>query len=586
MAKDKDIKRKYLILYRRAMEELLSESPKENILTSSSLKKLRSKLQITQEDHETVETRVRRRLGVSSIDSEDYTARLDYYNTILAKDKKDIDAWVGKGEALYHLGQDLRAIKCFEKALKLDANFEEAWYYQGLSLTELEDYDKALESFDKAIRLFHEFKQAWLASGITLNKKGEHKKALACVNKAMKIDSKFLPSIIGQLIIEFDIEDYEACIASADKALETFPKHEEILSFRRESKRALNQPSEELGPNKGDEIPLKDMGDEIIITKDLSNDHEMDIPILEMVPEEEMVDQLQELEVLEEIETIYESDTESDVHAIEDEEKLPSKINAEDTEEELPLAEVVYESDEDSEEEMENNLEELMTLQPLEEMEDKGEKALEESEKLMEDIIDEIESEADEIIEEKAKKENKSLNVKEDLFEEEGETTYKSDFDSYEFVRPEKEDILIECSACGDLIPNDVSICPLCEATINDSTVEEEEPEQKPEGKEEDLEESEDSTSLQNQNDRQEEEPKIRKRSRAKKERRSLVQLREARKAREKPKKYRARRLYAGVDRIHKLIKCPKCGSPVVIPSAIRPITVSCSACGAYGQLA
>jgi len=70
-----------------------------------------------------------------------------------------------------------------------------------------------------------------------------------------------------------------------------------------------------------------------------------------------------------------------------------------------------------------------------------------------------------------------------------------------------------------------------------------------------------------------------------KKDRPSLLQLRKARKAKTKPKRFRARRLFAGIQRIHKMIKCPECGGPVAVPSKVRPLVISCSQCGSYGKL-
>jgi tetratricopeptide (TPR) repeat protein len=645
MLGDKELKRRYLIIYRKAMEEALLDDPDVDVEKSSMLKSLRKNLHITREEHKKINKRVRLRLEVTSIDEEDYTGRLDYYNKLLSKNKKNEDAWVGKGEALYNLAQYQRAVKCLEKALEIDANFEEAWYFRGLSLTELEDIQEALDCFDKAITLYPEYKEAWLGSSLALNRGGESKKALACVNKALELDPKYLPSIVGQIFILLDLEDYETALETSDTGLSVFPKNEELVMLKREAQKCLGVAEEDLEPMDFDyslpeesEGAVKElvpeegvemselmngevMSDEVI-TEEVVSDHVFDedenIPVLEMVAEEDQEEEpLQELEVLPE-EAIYEPELQEASEVMEAEpvdDVLPSTIpEVAPMEEEEEPASKKGESEDDlgpsagpvgkgkkgkrsrkkiekkkddmgpiGPEAEEEDTEELMELQPLEPIiEEDSEMEFEEAEELVEEIIEQMESgteeaedleealeEGEEVAEAEEVKEaldieDTGVEIDEESFEDMEESTkFESTFDSYEFSA-EMEDVLVECKSCGDLIPDDVAICPICDAHIGGGPppleVEEEDlvPEPEPEPVK----------------------PKL-----VKKERPSLLQLRKARKKKGKPKRFRARRLFAGIQKIHKLIKCPECGGPVAVPTEIRPLVVSCSQCGSYGKL-
>ena len=153
----------------------------------------------------------------------------------------------------------------------------------------------------------------------------------------------------------------------------------------------------------------------------------------------------------------------------------------------------------------------------------------------------------------------------------ESDTVFKSTFDSYEFKVPDREEALIECRNCGDLIPYDSKVCPLCDFELSGGGPAQA-PKQAPEPAPRPPEPVQEA-------------PRPPRPPRVKRERPNLVALHEARKKREQAIRFRPKRLFAGIHRINKLIKCPKCGSPVAVPSSVRPILVSCTGCGSFGRL-
>ena len=626
MMSESDIKRRYLIIYRKAMEEAYLENP-DTLYDHPILKDLRKSLHLGREDHDAVEKRVKVRLKVSEIAEDNYTGRLDYFNKILSKDKENADAWVGKGESLYNLGQDERSVQCFDKAIKIDPQFEEAWYYKGLSMTEMSRLEDAIDAFDKAIQLYPEYKEAWLSSSIALNKRGENKKALACVNKALELDPRYLPSIIGQLIILLDLQEYDGAIENADAALTLFPKNEQVIALKREAQRGLGIPEDKMEPEDisyglPDEVHEKEnmtMGqpvpegqisvhDEEIITDQVFEAEEEQIPVMEMVPEGQG-ESLQELEVLEE--AIYENEamTEGDrqdgaameieltpvpddseviklepIGVTEKSDEDPQQASSQSASEEngpgqagpgMAEAKPAGPEDEGGEEAEE----ELAVLKPLElETLHDGDTAFADSDKMVEEIIEEMEEpskQPGEIVKEAAtaepEKESLEISDTEPVGDfKESDTVYKSTFDSYEFKVPDREEALVECKNCGDLIPFDSKVCPLCDFELGGGVPQA--PKRPSDISPRPLEPVPEA-------------PRAPRLPRVHKERPNLVALHEARKNREKAIRYKPKRLFAGIHRVNKLIKCPRCGSPVAIPSSVRPIMVSCTGCGSFGRL-
>ena len=81
-----------------------------------------------------------------------------------------------------------KALKCFDKALKIDSNDVRSWVNRGLTLEKLNRHEEGLESFDKALKLDPKDITVWFIKAITLKKIGKYHEALNCFDKALELD--------------------------------------------------------------------------------------------------------------------------------------------------------------------------------------------------------------------------------------------------------------------------------------------------------------------------------------------------------------------------------------------------------------
>ncbi|MFZ0511560.1 MAG: tetratricopeptide repeat protein [Candidatus Nitrosopolaris sp.] len=63
------------------------------------------------------------------------------------------EAWNNKGIALGNLGKYEEAVKSFEEATRIKADFALAWYNKGIALGNLGKYEEAIISYDEAISI-------------------------------------------------------------------------------------------------------------------------------------------------------------------------------------------------------------------------------------------------------------------------------------------------------------------------------------------------------------------------------------------------------------------------------------------------
>ena len=97
-------------------------------------------------------------------------------------------AWKNKGDALCNLKKYKKALKGYEKAIKIKPNFIKALYNKGVTLYNLERYKEALKVFEKAIEIKTDFVEAWDGKGVALYTLARYEEALRAYGKAIEYE--------------------------------------------------------------------------------------------------------------------------------------------------------------------------------------------------------------------------------------------------------------------------------------------------------------------------------------------------------------------------------------------------------------
>jgi tetratricopeptide (TPR) repeat protein len=93
--------------------------------------------------------------------------------------------WFDKGVSLNNKADNATAIKAFEKAINLDAQYADAYYRLGWTHNEMGAYDKAIEHLKKAVELKKDYAFALQEMGYAYKKKENYTDALNYFNKAI-----------------------------------------------------------------------------------------------------------------------------------------------------------------------------------------------------------------------------------------------------------------------------------------------------------------------------------------------------------------------------------------------------------------
>lgn len=94
------------------------------------------------------------------------SARIAELEQLVAKDPKNLQAWITLGNDYFDSNQAQKAVKAYGKALELDPNNANVLTDQGVMFRALGFYDRALANFEKANKLDPKHLQSLFNTGI------------------------------------------------------------------------------------------------------------------------------------------------------------------------------------------------------------------------------------------------------------------------------------------------------------------------------------------------------------------------------------------------------------------------------------
>ncbi len=125
-------------------------------------------------------------------------------------------------------------IALYERALALEPNNLNLWMQQGLALEQLGDYDRALLSYEQALAMRPDYALALARQCGVLNELEAFEAAIAACDAALQGDNRW-----GRVGVAYGwtqhsraligLADYEGALASAERAVDLFPREANVL---------------------------------------------------------------------------------------------------------------------------------------------------------------------------------------------------------------------------------------------------------------------------------------------------------------------------------------------------------------------
>lgn len=97
------------------------------------------------------------------------------------------DPWIKYGDELLIMGQVVKALEYYDRALKGSSKYTQtrAWQSKANALDAMGKYNDAIECYDSALSCDPEDAECWFNKGILLKKMGQENEGATCIHKAI-----------------------------------------------------------------------------------------------------------------------------------------------------------------------------------------------------------------------------------------------------------------------------------------------------------------------------------------------------------------------------------------------------------------
>ncbi len=154
-----------------------------------------------------------------------YQRAIKDYDRDIKLDLQDEQAYVNRGVTYEKLGNYQLAIEDFNKAIELDLQDEQAYVNRGATYKKLGNYQLAIEDFDKAIKLDPRCTRAYYNRGNVYGTLGNYQQAIEDYNKAIELDREYVKAYVNRGIIYKKSGNYEQADKDFNKAIALDPQY-------------------------------------------------------------------------------------------------------------------------------------------------------------------------------------------------------------------------------------------------------------------------------------------------------------------------------------------------------------------------
>ena len=161
---------------------------------------------------------------------------LEYYDKAVELEPQNYPAWRQKGLIQISNGNLHESIECFNKVIELREDAE-AWYFKGLILNHLKEYKESLNCLSEALEVEYNSIQdwhydAWYLKGLTLFRLAEYEQAITCSNEAVEINPNLEDAwrIKGKSLLELGkVDESHKCFDAINKIKDSKLEFEETI---------------------------------------------------------------------------------------------------------------------------------------------------------------------------------------------------------------------------------------------------------------------------------------------------------------------------------------------------------------------
>ena len=147
------------------------------------------------------------------------------YEKAIAIDPDYLDAHFNLGVIFQGLGENQKAKECYEKAIEIDPNYSNAHNNLGTMFFDLGEAQKAISCYEKAIKANPNHTDAHNNLGGAFKEVGEYQKSISHYEKVIDTNPDYIGAHYNLGVVFQEIGEYPKAIIQYEKAIKANPKH-------------------------------------------------------------------------------------------------------------------------------------------------------------------------------------------------------------------------------------------------------------------------------------------------------------------------------------------------------------------------
>ncbi|GAB1422367.1 hypothetical protein MASR2M15_25970 [Anaerolineales bacterium] len=153
-----------------------------------------------------------------------------------------VDNYVAAAMAAFDAGQYPKAIKFFDKAIRLSiGNMAEIYVYRGECCAYLERWEEALQDFGKALQHDAFMVEAYNERGNVRRFMGDYQGAIEDQTIALRIDPQFMEAYYNRALAYQALQQWTPAEADLSQVIQLMPGFAPAYQLRAESREQLHQ---------------------------------------------------------------------------------------------------------------------------------------------------------------------------------------------------------------------------------------------------------------------------------------------------------------------------------------------------------
>ena len=140
------------------------------------------------------------------------------------------DAYFNLGVIFKKLKKNKKAKSCYERVLEIDPNNAEPYNNLGVIFYELSEYQKAKDCYERAIKINPNHANAYRNLGIIFKYLLENQKAKDCYERSIEINPNYAEAHNNLGVIFHELREYQKAINCYEKAIEINPRYAETCN--------------------------------------------------------------------------------------------------------------------------------------------------------------------------------------------------------------------------------------------------------------------------------------------------------------------------------------------------------------------